>query len=147
MGAKLGGGGKRGKRRGSGVVSDINVTPLVDVMLVLLVIFMITAPMLTAGVPVDLPKASAKAIQQSDTSPLEVSVMNSGKIFMGETEVTIERLKGILQAIAAETPDRRVYIKADTTLPYGNVMAVMGAVSSSGFTKIALITDPREVVK
>jgi len=147
MGAKLGGGNKRGRRRGGGVVSDINVTPLVDVMLVLLVIFMITAPMLTAGFPVDLPKASAKPLQQTDNSPLEISVMNGGKIYMGETEVTIDRLKGILQAISLEGADRRVYIKADSRLPYGTVMGVMGAVSSSGFTKIALITDPREIVQ
>lgn len=143
MGVKLSsGGGRRGRRRAFGVMADINVTPMVDVMLVLLVIFMITAPLLTAGVSVDLPKAKAKAISQQDNAPLEISVDSRGNIFMGKTSVKVERLQGILSAIAKENPDRRVYIKADSKLGYGQVMAVMAAVNSSGFTKIALITDP-----
>ena len=107
---------------------------------------MITAPMLTAGVAVDLPKAKAKAIVQQDNAPLEISVKNNGTIYMGKTAVRLERLKGILEAIATEGSDRRVYIKADSRLSYGQVMGVMGAVSSSGFSKIALVTDPTEVV-
>jgi biopolymer transport protein TolR len=143
MGAKLGrGGGLRGRRRAHAVMADINVTPMVDVMLVLLVIFMITAPLLTAGVAVNLPKAQAKAIGQQDNSPIEITVDAKGNIFMGKTAVKVERLKGILSAISHENVERRVYIRADSRLSYGQVMGVMAAVSSSGFTKIALITDP-----
>ncbi|MBI3441590.1 MAG: protein TolR [Proteobacteria bacterium] len=141
MGVKLGK-PRRGRLRAHAVMADINVTPLVDVMLVLLIIFMITAPLLTAGVAVNLPKAQAKAINQQDNSPIEISVTKGGAIYMGETAVKLERLKGILAAIAQENPDRRIYIKADQGLSYGQVMGVMAAVSSSGFTKIALVTDP-----
>lgn len=141
MGVKLGTRG-RGGRRAHAVMSDINVTPLVDVMLVLLIIFMITAPLLTAGVAVDLPKAQAKAMNQKDNAPIEITVDAKGTIFMGETAVRVERLKGILSAISQENPDRRVYIKADQRLNYGIVMDVMAAVNFSGFTKIALVTDP-----
>lgn len=141
MGGKLGGGSRRG-RRGGQVMSEINVTPLVDVMLVLLVIFMITAPLLTAGVTVDLPKAQARAIGEQDNAPLEIGLDAKGNIYVGETKATPERLTTMLQAIAAEAPDRRVYIKADQRLDYGRVMEVMATVSSTGLTKIALVTDP-----
>jgi biopolymer transport protein TolR len=141
MGVKLGGG--RGKqRRARAAMSEINVTPFVDVMLVLLVIFMITAPLMTAGVSVDLPKAQAKAISQADSAPLEISVDNKGAIYVGDTKVTLERLNAMLAAIVAEAPDRRVYIRADQKLGYGKVMDVMAAVNGAGFTKIALVTDP-----
>ncbi len=142
MGAKLGGGGGRRRRRAHGVMADINVTPFVDVMLVLLVIFMITAPLLTAGVSIELPKADAKAIGQEDNAPLEIALDKTGNIFIGETKVTTDRMIGMLQAIAAETTERRIYIKADQGLDYGKVMEVMAAVSRLGFTKIALVTDP-----
>lgn len=140
MGVKL---GKRaqGRRRAHAVMSDINVTPLVDVMLVLLIVFMVTAPLLTAGVAIDLPKAAAKSLHQQDNAPLEIGVDAKGNIFMGQTPVKLDRLKGILSAIAHENPERRVYVKADQRLAYGQVMGVMTAVSTSGFTKIALITD------
>lgn len=141
MGAKLAGRGKGG-RRSRGVMSDINVTPFVDVMLVLLVIFMITAPLLTAGVDIDLPKSKAKAISSPDNAPLEISVENNGSIYVGETKVTLERLSAMLDAIVIEAPDRRVYIRASQTLDYGKVMNVMAAVSTAGLTKIALVTDP-----
>jgi biopolymer transport protein TolR len=134
--------GRHGRRRAHSVMADINVTPMVDVMLVLLVIFMITAPLLTAGVAVDLPKAKARAISQQDNSPIEITVDARGDIFMGKTAVKLERLRGILSAVAQENPDRRVYIKADSRLSYGQVVGVMAAVNSSGFTKIALVTDP-----
>ena len=134
--------GQRGRKRAHAVMSEINVTPMVDVMLVLLVIFMITAPLLTAGVAVDLPKTNARALSQQDNSPIEITVDAKGNVFMGKTAVRIERLKGILSAIASENRERRVYIKADSRLSYGQVMGVMAAVNYSGFTKIALITDP-----
>lgn len=141
MGVKLGGAGGR-RRRAQGVMADINVTPFVDVMLVLLVIFMITAPLLTAGVSIDLPKADAQAIAQQDNAPLEIALDRNGDIFIGETKVTVDRMAGMLQALAAETTERRVYIKADQRLDYGKVMEIMAAVSRLGFTKIALVTDP-----
>ena len=144
MGAKLGGGRIRGGRRSSAVMSDINVTPLVDVMLVLLVIFMITAPLLTAGVSIDLPKAKAKPISQQDNKPLEISIDGRGTAFIGETKFTDEELTAKLTAMAQEAPDTRVYIRADHKLDYGRVMAVMAAVNASGFTKIALVTDPTD---
>lgn len=141
MGAKLGGAGGR-RRRAHGVMAEINVTPFVDVMLVLLVIFMITAPLLTAGVSIELPKAEAQSIGQQDNAPLEITLDRTGNIFMGETQVTVDRMTAMLTAIAAETTERRVYIKADQRLDYGKVMEVMAAVSRLGFTKIALVTDP-----
>jgi biopolymer transport protein TolR len=141
MGAKLGGaGGKR--RRAHGVMAEINVTPFVDVMLVLLVIFMVTAPLLTAGVQIDLPKADAKAMGQQDNAPLEIALDRNGDIFIGETKVTMDRMAGMLEALSAETTERRVYIKADQRLDYGRVMEVMAAVSRLGFNKIALVTEP-----
>ncbi len=143
MGVKLGR-SPRGRKRAHAVMSDINVTPMVDVMLVLLIIFMITAPLLSAGVTVDLPKSQAKALSQQDNAPIEIAVDAKGNVFMGETAMKIERLKGILSAIAQENPDRRVYIKADQRLSYGQVMGIMAAVSASGFTKIALVTDPAQ---
>lgn len=143
MGAKLGGGGgRRGGRRGGAMMSDINVTPMVDVMLVLLVIFMITAPLLTAGVSVDLPKVKAKAIGQQDNAPLEIALDAKGNIFMGENRMTMEQLSAKLEAVAVEAADRKVYIRADKKLDYGLVVGVMAAVNSAGFTKIALVTDP-----
>ena len=143
MGAKLAG-RARGGRRSRTVMSEINVTPFVDVMLVLLIIFMVTAPMLTAGVQVDLPKADAKAISQNDNAPLEVGIDRSGSMYVGETKVDLARMQSMLSAIAAEAPDRRVYIRADQGLDYGKVMQVMAAVSGSGFTKIALISEPKK---
>lgn len=140
MGAKLG--GNRKLRRAHGVMADINVTPFVDVMLVLLVIFMITAPLMTAGVQVDLPKARAKAISDQDNAPLEVSLDAKGAIYIGEKKVSLDTLTEMLGGIAAEAPDRKVYIRADSKLDYGKVMGVMAAVNTAGFTKIALVTDP-----
>ncbi len=142
MGAKLV--GRSRGRRSSGVMSEINVTPFVDVMLVLLIIFMVTAPMLTAGVQVDLPKSDAKAISQNDNAPLEVGIDRRGDLYVGDTRVDLAKMQSMLAAIAAEAPDRRVYIRADQGLDYGKVMQVMAAVSGSGLTKIALISEPKK---
>ncbi len=143
MGAKLSGSTRTAGQRTKSYrpMADINVTPLVDIMLVLLVVFMITAPLLTAGVAVDLPDAKAKSLSQQDNTPVEVVMEGSGRIFLGETEVKLDRLIGLLGAIATENADRRVYLKADKKLPYGQVMSVMTAINRSGFTKVALITD------
>ena len=140
MGAKLGK-PSHGRRRAHKVMSEINVTPLVDVMLVLLIVFMVAAPLLTAGVAVNLPKAGAGALNQEDKAPLEITVDEDGNIFMGKTAVKMERLMSILSAISKENPNRRVYIRADRHLSYGQVMIVMAAVNSSGFTKIALVSE------
>jgi biopolymer transport protein TolR len=139
MGAKLAG-RTRGRKRAA-VMSEINVTPMVDVMLVLLIIFMVTAPLLSAGVQVNLPKANAKSLSQNDSKPLEVSVDGSGQIYLGETKVTLDRLTGMLQAIATESKDRRVYLKADSKLPYGKVAAVMGAITTSGLSNVSMLFD------
>jgi biopolymer transport protein TolR len=144
MGAKLGGGGgrRRSNRRPRQIMSDINVTPLVDVMLVLLIVFMVTAPLLTAGVNINLPKAQARALHQQDNAPLQIGLDANGNIFVGQTQVDEARLQTMLTAIARENPDKRVYVRADHALAYGKVMQVMGIASVAGFSKIALITDP-----
>jgi biopolymer transport protein TolR len=123
-------------------MADINVTPLVDVMLVLLIIFMVTAPLLTAGVPVNLPDARAKALDQ-DQQPVQVSLDAAGKLFIGEEEVADDALPARLAAIAsaakgAEPP--QVYLRADRALGYGRVMRVMGELNRAGLNRVALLT-------
>ena len=124
-------------------MSEINVTPLVDVMLVLLVIFMITAPLLTAGVQVDLPKTRAAAVQGQD-EPVSVTIDRRGRIFVQETEVTLDALAPRLAAITENNHDVRVFVRGDQGIPYGQVMSVIGAVHAAGFTKVALLTQPLE---
>ena len=131
----------RGRTKSYRPMSDINVTPLVDVMLVLLIVFMITAPLLTAGIAIDLPDARAKALAQQDNTPVEIVLEPSGRILLGDAEVKLDRLIALLGAISSENADRRVYLKADKRLSYGQVMSVMTAINQSGFTKVALITD------
>lgn len=120
-------------------MSQINVTPFVDVMLVLLVIFMITAPLLTAGVQVDLPEAGAKPLQGSD-EPLAVSIDKDGKLYLQETEVTIEELGPKLLAITERKPDARIFVRGDRDIAYGEIMSVMSAINQAGFTNVALVT-------
>lgn len=134
-------GGKNRKSRRRSVSAEINVTPLVDVMLVLLVIFMATAPMLSAGVPVDIPESEAGAIHEEDQGPIEVSLTGTGQIFVGETPVTKERLIELLAAMTKDNPDRRIFLRADKKLDYGAVMQTLGALNSAGYGKIALITQ------
>ena len=133
----------RGRRTGGTYrpMAEINVTPFVDVMLVLLIVFMVAAPLLTAGVPIDLPDSNAKSIQDEENKPIEISVSNDDKIFIGETEVSMDRLVPLLAAMTENQSDRRIYIRADQKLSYGNVMAVIGAVNGAGFTKVALISE------
>jgi len=136
-------GGRRGRRRGRrsrGALSEINVTPLVDVMLVLLIIFMISAPLLTAGVPVELPKTEAGAIQ-ADNEPLSVSIRADGSIFVGERPTQFGALAPLLQEMAGPNPGKPVYVRADGRAAYAVVAQVMAALSTSGFTSINLITD------
>lgn len=143
MGAQLQGriNSSHGRSRSHRPMAEINVTPFVDVMLVLLIIFMVAAPLLTAGVSVDLPDESAGALTRQDSAPVEISVTQKDEIYIGDTKVTLDRLKVVLEAIAEKDVERRIYIRADQTLDYGKVMNVMAHVNQSGFTKVALITD------
>ena len=122
-------------------MAEINVTPFVDIMLVLLIVFMVTAPLLTAGVPIDLPDSQAKAMSEDDNKPLEVSLNKKGKIFVGETEVKRARLVALLGSLTNNDPDRRIYIRADQSLDYGQVMKVLGDINGAGFRKVAFITN------
>ena len=141
MGMSTGGGGYNKGRSGSyRPMAEINVTPMVDVMLVLLIIFMVAAPLLTSGVPIDLPDSKAKAISDEDNKPLEVSLGKDGKIFVGDTEVTEDRIVTILTSMTEDNPDRRIYIRADKGLDYGKVMTVLGTINGAGFNKVALIS-------
>ena len=121
--------------------SEINVTPFVDVMLVLLIIFMVTAPLLTVGVQVDLPESNADSIQSND-EPLEITISKDGIIYIQETEIKIKELVPKLTAITNNKLDTKIYVRGDELIDYGKVMKVLGELSGSGFTKVALITKP-----
>lgn len=132
--------GATGYRKASRTpMSEINVTPFVDVMLVLLVIFMVTAPLLTVGVEVNLPKTKAGTISGSD-EPLAISVKADGSIYLQDTEVDMATLVPRLNAISGANPDARVFIRGDAAIDYGRVMRIMGAINAAGYTKVALIT-------
>lgn len=147
MGASVSGGGRSG--RGSGrrrnrsgrLNADINVTPLVDVMLVLLIVFMVAAPLLSVGVPLELPKTDAKSLP-SQTEPITISVDKDGAIFIQEMSVTLAELAPRLSAVAANGYEERIYLRADEDADYGAVMKVMARVNASGFSNIGLVTDP-----
>ena len=119
-------------------MAEINVTPFVDVMLVLLIVFMVTAPLLTVGVPVDLPKTKAASLNDSD-EPLVLTVDAEGRLFIQETEIPADRLIPRLQAITGNNPDLRIFIRGDQSLEYGQVMGVMGQISAAGYRKVALL--------
>ena len=121
-------------------MAEINVTPFVDVMLVLLIVFMVTAPLLTAGVPVDLPKTHAQPLGQ-DREPLSVTIRANGKIYLQNTPVTEDDLVPRLTAIAANGYEQRIFVRGDRSVDYGHVMEVMGLLSQAGFTHIGLVTD------
>lgn len=126
-------------------MADINVTPFVDVMLVLLVIFMVTAPMLTVGVQVDLPKTKAKAIGGSD-EPLAVSIDKDGNIYLQDTPMDISKVVPRLNAISGNNPDVRIFVRGDASVEYGRVMEVMGVLNAAGFGRVAMITSQAPVV-
>jgi len=140
MAGSSGGGGRRGRRKP--VMAEINVTPMVDVMLVLLIIFMVSAPLLTVGVPLDLPQTQAKSLEQ-DKTPLQLSVDTRGKVFINDTEVAIADLIPKLKAItdARGGMDERIYMRADKKADYGTVARVMGQLSGAGFKRLALVTE------
>jgi biopolymer transport protein TolR len=135
------GGGRRGRGRGrSRIMSEINVTPLVDVMLVLLIIFMISAPLLTVGVPIDLPQSEAKALNE-EREPLTISVNNKGEIFLQDTPVQLDEIVPRLIAITKAGYEERIYVRGDRNVNYGQVMKVMGTLSGAGFRRVALVTE------
>jgi biopolymer transport protein TolR len=144
MGTALGGAGVTGERASRRsyrkLNSEINVTPFVDVMLVLLIVFMVAAPLLTVGVPIELPETKAKPMQ-GDTEPLTVTVAADGKLFLQETEVDLDLLVPKLEAIAQNGYDERIFVRGDKSVGYGEVMQVMGALNAAGFRRIGLVTD------
>ena len=133
--------GKRRHRR-KPVMSEINVTPMVDVMLVLLIIFMVSAPLLTVGVPIDLPQSQAKSLDQ-DKEPLAISVNGKGQVFLQNSEIKVEELVPKLKAItdARGGTDERIYVRGDKNVNYGTVMRVMGRLSAAGYRRVALVTE------
>jgi biopolymer transport protein TolR len=131
--------GRRSGRRRH-LMSEINVTPLVDVMLVLLVIFMVTSPMLVAGISVDLPSTSSAPASGND-EPLSVTVDAKGQVYIQDTPILLEELPGKLMAITREKMDTRIFVRGDKHVDYGAVVEVMGAVNAAGFTKVALVTE------
>ena len=135
-----GGGYRRGRRASARPVSDINVTPFVDVMLVLLVVFMVTAPMLTVAIPVDLPKTQAQSMSQ-DKEPLVISIDAGGKVYLQEKAMKLEDLVPKLKAITNANSEARIFVRGDKGVAYGRIMEVMGTVSSAGFNKVALVAE------
>lgn len=130
----------KGSRSKRAPMADINVTPMVDVMLVLLVIFMVTAPLMTVGVPVDLPKTQAKALNEQ-VEPLTISVTADHKIYLQETEVDLQTLVPRLQAITQAKPDTRIFVRGDQRTSYGIILQVMGTITAAGFEKVALMAE------
>jgi len=136
----MGVGPRGGHTRRFRPVAEINVTPMVDVMLVLLVIFMVTAPLLTSGVQVDLPKTDAQPVKGED-QPITLSLDSAGKLYIGDTEIASDALIAKLKAIIGQKPDQRIFIRADKGIEYGKVMEVMGMLGGAGFEKVALVTE------
>jgi biopolymer transport protein TolR len=139
--SRRGGRGRRSARRGR--LSEINVTPFVDVMLVLLIVFMVTAPLLTVSIPIELPRTAAKQ-SASETEPLSITIQQDGTIYLQETAVTLEELVPRLRAISNEGYDRSIYIRGDATTSWDTMAQVLASVSSSGFTKLQLVTDTQD---
>ena len=143
MGASLNSGGSRRRgrsTRSSGGFSEINITPMVDVMLVLLIIFMVTAPLMTSGVVLDLPKTKASAVPGND-EPVTVSIKQDGTVFIQNSEVPLETLGTKLQAILGEKKETRIFVRGDKAIDYGQVMKVVTEISGAGYPKVALLTD------
>lgn len=139
------GGGRGRRRRGRHApMSEINVTPMVDVMLVLLIIFMVAAPMLQGGIPVDLPQSRGKALEQPKGPPLEVVVKANGDVAIGETILKLDEIAPKLKAIAKNGVEETIYIRADGVAAYGAVARVMGRINEAGFKKLSFVTLPEE---
>jgi biopolymer transport protein TolR len=140
MAISMNAGGRGGRRNRYRPLAEINVTPMVDVMLVLLIIFMVTAPLMTSGVSVDLPKTNAQPLN-SDSAPLTVSIKADGSIFLQEEPIDISAIVDKLQALAKDNPERRIFVRGDKDLAYGRIMQVMGTITQGGFTKVALLAE------
>jgi len=132
---------RRGRRGRKPPMSDINVTPMVDVMLVLLIIFMVTAPLLTAGVPIELPQSKGKQLASPKETPVTISVQADGKVFIQEAQVPLNEIVTKLLAIAKAGYNQQIYVRGDKAISYGEVMKVMGRISAAGFKKVSLVTD------
>lgn len=137
---KSGGGRRRGRKR-SAPMAEINVTPFVDVMLVLLIIFMVAAPLMTVGVPLELPRTAAQAVPAEPEEPLTVSVTTSGQVMLMNSEIPEDELVTRLAAVAGERQTRKIFLRADGAIPYARVVTVMGALNAGGFNNIVLVTD------
>ena len=137
------GGGRRSRARKHTPMHEINVTPFVDVMLVLLIIFMVTAPLLTVGVPIELPDSKGQQLQ-TNKEPVTISVDKSGKVFIQETEIKLDEIAPKLRAIAKSGYDEQIFIRGDKGIDYGTVMRVMGRLSQAGYRKVALITETEQ---
>ena len=140
MGAGISSGGGRQRRQRTRMMSEINVTPFVDVMLVLLIVFMVAAPLLTVGVPIDLPESQAKSIEQNK-DPLTVSVNDKGQVFLQNSEIAVEDIVAKLKAVAKNGTEERIYVRGDRKVDYGTVMRVMGRLSAEGYRRVALVTE------
>jgi biopolymer transport protein TolR len=143
VGGKGGGGGRRGSRRGGGrggPISEINVTPLVDVMLVLLIIFMVAAPMMTSGVPIDQPQTQAGALN-AQTQPITISIKQDGQVFLQETQIEAADIAAKLQAIATTGYNERIFVRGDGKAPYGVIADVMSRIQEAGYKNIGLVTQ------
>ena len=140
MGVSIKKTGRGGRRHQP--VAEINVTPFVDVMLVLLIVFMVAAPLLTSGVSIDLPQSQAGSLAEQDDAPIEINLDGNGTIMIGETQVERERMIAVLGEMMGAKTDQRIYLRADQGLDYGVVMDALGAINRAGFTKVALVTKP-----
>jgi biopolymer transport protein TolR len=136
--------GGGGRRRGHRPLAEINVTPLVDVMLVLLIVFMVTAPLLTTGVHVDLPKSKAAPMANPDEKPLEISIDAKGQIYLQEAPVDLAALVPKLNAVSQENHDAKIYIRGDKANSWGTMMEVLGAVGGAGYSKVGLVSNPAD---
>lgn len=137
--------GQRGgsRRRRGGAMTEINMTPMIDVMLVLLIVFMVTAPMMTVGVPVDLPKTDARTQSNDESEPLVISMKKDGNLYLQDTKIDQSGLIDKLKAITAQKPDQRIFIRGDQNLNYGKVMELMGTLTAAGFNRVALVAESK----
>ncbi|MDB5646487.1 biopolymer transporter ExbD [Methylobacterium sp.] len=135
------GGGRRRRGRRQGAINEINMTPFIDVVLVLLIVFMVAAPMMTVGVPLDLPQSKAGPLN-SDTKPVTLSIRQSGQVFLGESELSDESIVPKLTETAKSGFEERVFVRGDKRVDYGRVAQVMAIVTGGGFKKVALVTEP-----